>query len=342
MKAMVLRAFGGPEELKLEEVPRPTPAPDETLLRIGACGVCHLDMIVRSGMRSRARLPLVLGHELAGEVVEVGSAVTDFAPGDRVASINYQVCGECKWCRVGRVSLCMHPRGEIGQVRQGGYAEYVAIPRANLVRIPDGLPFEYACLGACCFAPPYKAVRQVGRVRPGETVVVTGASGGLGMAAIQIARFSGARTIAITSSPEKASRLKALGADEVIVNRDGTFGDDVRKLTEGIGADLVVETVGGAVFPGPLRSLARGGRYVVIGELSGKPVEIKLALVVLKEWEIYGVESASRDDLHEILHFMHRTGLRPAIWKKMPLEAAAEAHRLLANREVVGRIILTP
>jgi D-arabinose 1-dehydrogenase-like Zn-dependent alcohol dehydrogenase len=342
MKAVVLRAYGGPEALKLEELPRPTPAPDEALLRVRACGVCHLDMIVRSGMRSRLTLPLVLGHELSGEIVEVGSAMTDFTPGDRVASINYQVCGECKWCRVGRVSLCMHPRGEIGQVRQGGYAEYVAIPRANLVRIPDGLPFEYACLGACCFAPPYKAVRQVGRVRPGETVVVTGASGGLGMAAIQIARVSGARTIAITTSPEKAGRLKALGADEVIVNRDGTFGDDVRRLTDGMGADLVVETVGGAVFPGPLRSLARGGRYVVIGELSGKPVELNLALVILKEWEIYGVESASCDDLNEILHFMHRSGIKPAIWKTMPLDAAAEAHRLLTNREVVGRIVLTP
>ncbi|MBI2164092.1 MAG: alcohol dehydrogenase catalytic domain-containing protein, partial [candidate division NC10 bacterium] len=164
MKAVVLRAYGGPEELKLEELPRPTPASDEALLRVRACGVCHLDMIVRSGMRSRPKLPLVLGHELSGEIVELGAAVTDFAPGDRVASINYQVCGECKWCRVGRASLCMHPRGEIGQVRQGGYAEYVAIPRANLVRIPDGLPFEHACLGACCFAPPYKAVRQVGRV----------------------------------------------------------------------------------------------------------------------------------------------------------------------------------
>jgi D-arabinose 1-dehydrogenase-like Zn-dependent alcohol dehydrogenase len=342
MRAVVLRAFGGPEELKVEELPQPIPAPDEVLLRVRACGVCHLDMIVRSGMRSRLKLPLVLGHEIAGEIVEIGSAVTGFKAGDRVASINYQACGDCKWCRAGRPSLCLNPRGEIGQVRQGGYAEYVALPRANLVRLPDGLPFEYACLGACCFAPPYKAIRQVGRVRPGDTVVVTGASGGLGMAAIQIARLSGARTIGITTSVEKADRLKALGADEVIVNGNGSFGDEVRNLTGGAGADLVVDTVGSAVFPGPLRGLARGGRYVVIGELRGKPVEINLALVILKEWEIYGVESASRDDLHEILHFMHHTGLKPTIWKTMALEAAAEAHRKLTDRQVVGRIILTP
>ncbi len=160
---------------------------------------------------------------------------------------------------------------------------------------------------------------------------------------VQGVRFSGAVRI---GRLEGAAALA--GGEEVPCGlydsriHNCTFGDDVRKLTGGVGAELVVETVGGAVFPGPLRSLARGGRYVVIGELYGKPVEINLALVILKEWEIYGVESASRDDLNEILHFMQRTGLTPAIWKTMPLDAAAEAHRLLTNREVVGRIVLTP
>ncbi len=342
MKAVVLHAYGGPEELKVEEVPQPTPTPEEALVRIRACGVCHLDMIVRSGMRSRATLPRIIGHELAGEVVEVGPAVKDLSPGDRVASFNFQACGECEWCRRGRPSLCVHLKGDIGQGRDGGYAEYVALPSANLVRIPDGLPFEHACLAACCFAPPYKAIRRVGRIRPGDTVLVTGASGGLGMAAIQIARKCGARTIAITASLSKAERVKAAGADEVIVNGDGTFGDEVRRLTDGAGTDLVVETVGGPAFAGSLRSLARGGRYVIVGELHGKPVQMNLALIILKEWEIYGVQSASRDDLHEILHFMHRTGLTPTIWKTMPLAQAAEAHCQLANREAVGRIILTP
>jgi D-arabinose 1-dehydrogenase-like Zn-dependent alcohol dehydrogenase len=342
MKAIVLRTYGGPEELKLEEIPRPSPAPDEALLRVRVCGVCHLDLILRSGMRSRVTLPRVLGHELAGEIVEVGAGVTQFSPGDRVASFNFQACGQCVSCHKGRPSLCLHARGDIGQVRDGGYAEYVALPRANLVRVPDGLPFEQACLAACCFTPPYKGIRRIGRVQPGEVVVVTGASGGLGMAAIQIARQSGARVIAVTSSPGKAERLKIVGADEVIVNGDGTFGEDVRKLTGGVGADLVVEMVGAATLRGSLRSLARGGRCVVIGELHGTPVEINLGLLILKEWEIYGVQSASRDDLEEVLHFLHRTGLTPTIWKKMPLDQVAEAHRELANREVIGRIILTP
>ncbi len=342
MKAVVLHAFGGPEELKVEELPRPTAGPGEALVRVRACGVCHLDLIVRSGMRSRATLPRIIGHELSGEIVEVGPGVKGLSPGDRVASFNFQACGECLWCRRGRSSLCVHLKGDIGQGRDGGYSEYASLPGANLVRIPGALPFEHACLAACCFAPPYKAIRRVGRIRPGESVVVTGASGGLGMAAIQIAKKCGARTIAITASPSKAEQVKAAGADEVIVTREGSFGDEVRNLTGGTGADLVVETVGGPVFSGSLRSLARGGRYVILGELYGKPVEVNLALIILKEWEIYGLQSASRDDLEEILQFMHHTGITPTIWKTMPLDQAAEAHRQLANREAVGRIILTP
>ena len=131
---------------------------------------------------------VVMGHEIAGEVVEVGSGVSEFSPGDRVASFNFQSCGRCSACRKGRPSLCRQALGDIGQVRDGGYAEYTVLPRANLVRVPDGLPLEHACLAACAYAPPYKAIRRVGQVRPGQTVVITGASGGLGIAAIQIAR----------------------------------------------------------------------------------------------------------------------------------------------------------
>jgi NADPH:quinone reductase-like Zn-dependent oxidoreductase len=193
--------------------------------------------------------------------------------------------------------LCRQTYGDIGQTRDGGYAEYAVLLQNNLVKIPDGMLFEHACFGACVYGPPYKAIRQVGRIQPGQTVVITGASGGLGLAAIQIAKRLGARTVAITSNASKVQRLKEVGADDVVISPDGTFGDDVRKLTGGRGADLVVELVGSSTFHGSLRSLAPGGRIAVIGELHGKPVEINLGLVIIKEWEIYGVQSASRADL---------------------------------------------
>ena len=342
MKAVVMSAFGEPEVLQYKDVVRPVQGPGEVLVRIRCCGVCHLDLILRSGKRSRVTLPRILGHELAAEVVETGSDVTGFAPGDRVASFNFQACGRCEDCRRGRPSLCRQTDGDIGQTRDGGYAEYAVLRAGNLVKLPPGMPFEHACFGACVYGPPYKAIRRVGRITAGQSVVITGASGGLGLAAIQIANRLGARSIAITSSPAKVARLKAAGADDVIVSLDRAFGEEVRRLTDGRGVDLVVELLGSPTFQGSLRSLAPGGRCAVIGELHGTPIEINLGLLIIKEWELHGVQSASRDELEEIFRFMHETGIEPVVWKTLPLSQAAEAHRELANREAVGRVLLVP
>jgi D-arabinose 1-dehydrogenase-like Zn-dependent alcohol dehydrogenase len=342
MKAVVIDEFGDPGVLRVKEVAGPTPQALEVLVRIGVCGVCHLDLILRSGMRSRVQLPRILGHELAGEVIEVGADVRDFAVGDRVASSNFQACGACADCLRGRPSLCRQTSGDIGQTRDGGYAEYASLLATNLVKVPDGMPLEHACFGACVFGPTYKAIRKIGRLQTGQSVVITGASGGLGLAAIQITKRLGGRSIAITSNASKLQRLKEVGADEVLLSADGAFGNEVRELTGGRGADLVLELVGSPTFAGTLRSLAPGGRCVVIGELHGKPVQINLGLLILKEWEIYGVQSASRADLQEVLGFMQDTGIEPVIWKRFSLEQAAEAHRELEQREVVGRIVLVP
>lgn len=342
MKAVVLRAFGEPEVLEYGEVPRPAPGPGEVLIEIGCCGVCHLDLILRKGMRSRVKPPRIIGHELAGTVAEVGEGVEGFAPGDRVASFNFQACGECEDCRRGRPSLCRQTHGDIGQTRDGGYAQYACLRQGNLVKLPSGMPFEHACFGACVFAPPYKAIRHVGQIRAGQSVVITGASGGLGLAAIQIVRALGARSIAITGSQGKVEALRAAGADEVVVSPDGAFGEQVRGLTGGRGVDLVVELIGSPTFDGAMRSLAPGGRCAVIGELHGTPVSINLGLLILKEWEIRGVQSATREELAEVLDFMHKHDIEPVVWQKLPLAHAAQAHRMLADREAIGRILLVP
>jgi acryloyl-coenzyme A reductase len=342
MKAVVLNEFGGPEVLQIEDRPRPRAGTGEVLVQIKCCGVCHLDLILRSGMRSRVKPPRVLGHELAAVVAEVGAGVEDFAVGDRVASFNFQACGTCDDCMRGRPSLCRQTHGDIGQTRDGGYAEYAVLLSTNLVKLPMGMPFEHACFGACVYGPPYKAIRHVGRIRVGQSVVITGASGGLGVAAIQIVRALGARSIAITSNQSKVAKLKELGADDVVVSGDGNFGDEVRALTGGRGVDLVVELIGSPTFRGSLRSLAPGGRIAVIGELHGTPVEINLGLLIIKEFEFHGVQSANGDELREILEFMHSHKLEPVIFKSLPLDQAAEAHRELADRKVIGRMLLVP
>lgn len=341
MRAVVLTEFGGPEVLCCTEVLRPRPGPGEVLIKIACCGVCHLDLILRSGMRSRLQPPRILGHELSGEVIETGPGVQGLAQGDRVASFNFQACGHCADCLRGRPSLCRQTHGDIGQTRDGGYAEYAVLLASNLVKVPAGMPLDHACFAACVYGPPYKAIRQIGKVGPGQNVVITGASGGLGLAAIQIVKALGGRSIAITTSADKVAGLKAR-ADEVVVSPDGAFGEDVRRLTGGRGADLVVELIGSPTFHGALRSLAPGGRCAVIGELHGKPIEINLGLLIIKEWEIRGVQSASGEDLREILDFMHEHRLAPVVWKRMPLEDVADAHRELANREAIGRILLVP
>lgn len=302
MKAVVVNQFGGPEVLHLEDRPIPQPGAGEVLVRIKCCGVCHLDLILRSGMRSRVKPPRVLGHELAAVVTAVGEGVEGFAVGDRVASFNFQACGRCDDCLRGRPSLCRQTNGDIGQTRDGGYAEYAVLLAGNLVKLPEGMPFEHACLAACVYAPPYKSIMHVGRISAGQSVVITGASGGLGLAAIQITKALGARSIAITSSEGKAAKLKALGADEVIVSGDGNFGDEVRKLTGGRGVDLVLELIGSPTFRGSMRSLAPGGRIAVVGELHGTPVEINLGLLIIKEFELHGVQSANREELHDSRH----------------------------------------
>jgi D-arabinose 1-dehydrogenase-like Zn-dependent alcohol dehydrogenase len=293
-------------------------------------------------MRSRVTLPRILGHELAGEVVEVGAGVADFIAGDRVTVFNFQACGKCVDCQRGRPSLCRAPNGDIGQTRDGGYAEYAVILASNLVRLPEGMPMDAACFAACVYGPPYKAIRQVGEIKAGQAVAITGASGGLGLAAIQIVNALGGRSIAITSSAAKAELLEQRGASDVIISADGNFGSDVRAVTGGRGVDLVVELTGSPTFEGSLRSLAPGGRCAVIGELHGKPIAINLGLLIIKEFRIEGVQSASRDELREILAFIHSHDIRPEIWRRLPLEGAAEAHRQLADRQAVGRILLVP
>ncbi|MDD3937195.1 MAG: alcohol dehydrogenase catalytic domain-containing protein [Rhodoferax sp.] len=342
MKAIVMRDFGDPGVLKIENYPLPQPGVDEVLVRIKCCGVCHLDLILRSGMRSRVKPPRILGHELAAEVVEVGANVQGFGPGDRITSFNFQACGQCADCLRGRPSLCRQTSGDIGQTRDGGYAEYAVLLASNLVKIPKGMPFEHACFAACVYGPPYKAICQVGKIKVGQTVVITGASGGLGIAAIQIVNRLGARSIAITSNASKVTRLKELGANEVVVSSDGAFGDEVRRLTDGRGAELVVELIGSPTFHGSLRSLAPGGRIAVVGELHGKPIEINLGLLIIKEFELHGVQSANRTDLQEILQFMHDNVIEPVIWKALPLDQAVNAHHELAKREVIGRVLLVP
>ena len=340
MRAIRLHEFGGPEKLVVEETDLPRPRADEVLVRVHACGVCYLDVIVRSGMRSHAALPLTLGHEIAGVITETGPNVRGFAVGDRVASTYRIACGHCRYCRDGQSAVCDNRQG-IGEHRNGGYAEYVALPESAISRVPLSVCLEQACICGCVIGAVYVAVVKKAAVRPGQTVLVTGAGGGVGVHALQLSRLAGARVIAVTSSEHKVERIKELGADEVILSRRGSdFSAEVMRLTDGRGAEVVVEGVGSATFPATFRSIAKAGRLVFVGEISGQPAQFNPALMIYKEIVLTGAQSANAEELTQVLELVAGGRIKPIIGEILPIEQAARAHQMLAENRNFGRLVL--
>ena len=248
VKAVVANGHGAPDVLSVCDIDTPEPKGRQVLVRVRACGVCRRDILVRRGP-SHAGLasPLVLGHEIAGEVTALGPEARGFAVGDRVCSTQREfVCGCCRMCRTDRETLCSDLRF-LGQESLGGYAEFVVVGDDNLAKLPAEVDFATGAIVACPVGTSYNAVCDTGRVQPGEQVLISGA-GGLGTHAVQIARAAGAFVVMVTRSPDKVSTLEKLGAHKVVVATNGRFAAGVRQATGGRGVDVAIDTVGGAVF----------------------------------------------------------------------------------------------
>ena len=342
MEAVVLHAFGVPENLRLETVPEPRPGTGEVLLKVHACGVCSHDVINRRGHLPRTHVPAILGHEAAGEVVEVGPGVEGWSTGDRGATLQRLSCGACEHCGVGRNSLCKKDMRFFGEEIPGGYAEYMTAPVAGLGRIPEDVPWPVAATACCTAGTAVHTVLVRGRVRAGEKVLVTGASGGVGMQVVQLARHAGAHVIAVTSGEGKAEPLHEAGAHHVVVSHHLKFSRQVRELAGGEGVDVALEIVGSATFDQSLHSLAPGGRLVVIGNLETLPVMINPGLMIVKELEIIGAYATTQSELQKALSFIDSGVLRPWISEVLPLADAWRAHQMLEERAVAGRLVLMP
>ena len=342
MEAVVLTKFGAASHLAVQSVPDPHPGPGEVLLRVRACGVCYHDVINRRGSLPRTSVPAILGHEVAGEVIEVGPGVTTWQVGDRAATLQRLSCGACASCRAGRASLCKRDNRFFGEEIAGGYATMMVAPIAGIGRVPDGMPWEIAATVCCTAGTAVHVVRTRGRVQRGETVLVTGASGGVGLQTVQLARLDGARVIAVTSSPLKTRALYNAGADEVIVAPELDFAADARRHTGGEGVDVAIEIVGSATFAQTLKSMRPGGRVVVVGNLENGTIDLNPGLVIVKELEILGAYATSQQELETALALTHTRQLTPFVTEVLPLHAAALAHTRLENREVAGRLVLSP
>ena len=337
-----MKQTGDPPVLEIRDVPIPEAGPRQVLVRVTACGCCHHDRSVMAGvLRRGVASDVILGHEISGVVESTGSEIAGLKTGDRVVSILTEACGRCDRCTNGREHRCREGLG-IGHGRDGGFAEYVALSEHCLVKVPEGLDPIGAALLACPMGVALQAVRETARVAPAETVVVTGAGGGLGAHAVQAAAASGARVLAVTSSPEKENALRELGASEVLETNGLDFAELVMAMTGDEGADVVIDTVGSALFPSTLRILAQYGRLVLLGEILGQNVNLNPAEIIFRDARVLGASGVSRATVEQAGLMALEGKLRPVVDLELPLEQAAAAYRLVTERRPTGRIALLP
>jgi D-arabinose 1-dehydrogenase-like Zn-dependent alcohol dehydrogenase len=345
VKAMVLREPGGP--VRLEEVPTPKIGPNDALLRVRATGV-GLTVVIMSAWPGRVTaFPRIPGHEVAGEVVEVGSEVATVRAGDRVTCHFYLTCKVCGFCRSGRETLCPAFRGYVGMACDGGYAEYMAIPAVNLCPIPPGVSDVEAAIGADAICTPLHACREEARVGPGDHVLVVGAGGGVGVHAVQMARLCGGRVLAADLTDAKLEMAGAVGADALIDVRRDDLASRALALTDGRGVDAVIDTVASPeTLEAGLRALARAGRLVIIGSRPPDVFGADPAFRVDPLWmlerglEIHGSRYVSLAEIAQTLELLRQRRIRAVVTRELPLEGAEEAHRLLRMNALVGRAAL--
>jgi D-arabinose 1-dehydrogenase-like Zn-dependent alcohol dehydrogenase len=340
--AVVIERTGGPDVLDFRETEEPVPGPHEVLVHVGATGVCGRDLIDRRGGFPGLKLPIILGHEFAGKVVAVGTDVADFRAGERVANLHRPFCGACDRCLEGETPDCVNAWQSFGQTVDGGYAELVVAHRGALVRVPDGIDDVHAASVGCTAAVALRALRHEARLEAGETVLITGATGGVGTMAVQIAKLAGATVIAGTSSPDdKGELLRRLGADHVVSTADARFGDSVHAVARG-GVDVALELTGSATFPGALRSLRQRGRMVIVGNIRTEKLSVNPGGLILRSQRLSGSHGYTAKDLLDCFGWMGAGRLDMVINRTLALRDASSAHGLLAERMVQGRVILVP
>ena len=342
MKAVRFHEYGANEVLRYEDLEVPEPGPGEVLVRMRACGVNHFDIDVRAGI-SRWPLPLPhqLGVEFAGDVEAVGPDVEGLAPGDRVWPQFETPCGRCRWCQAGKQNLCDDAQ-MFGVQFPGGYAEYVLAPARATHVLPDGVSYKQAAAGGVIFTTAWHMLTTRGAVQPGETVVVQAAGSGVGHAAIQIAALAGARVIATAGSDSKLDRAREIGASETINYNEESITARVLELTDGWGADLYVEHVGGDRFGESLAALRKDGRLVTCGGHAGETPPIDLVELFRHEWRVLGSRIGTPAEMVTVLRLMGEGRLEADVHAAIGLAEAPEAHRILENREQTGKVLLIP
>ena len=340
MKVVRIHEFGGPEVLRYEDVPDPKPRKDQVLVRVKACALNHLDIWVRKGLPG-VNLPHILGSDVVGEVVETGEYVTGFQPGQRVLLAPMSFCNRCSYCTSGRHNQC--PEFTVlGNRVDGGNCELIGVPAVNVIPIPQSLDFNQAASVPLVFLTAWHMLVGRAGILPGQTVLVLGAGSGVGIAAIQIAKLFHARVITTAGDEKKLDKARALGADHGINHYQQKISDEVRKITNKEGVDIVVEHVGAATWEESVKSLKPAGTLVTCGATTGPNVGLELRFVYSRQLSLLGSYMGSMGELYEVLAHVFAGRLKPIVDRIFPLKDIRAAHEYMENSQMFGKIVLNP
>ncbi len=340
MKAVRIHEFGGPEVLRYEDVADPQPRKDQVLVRIKACAMNHLDIWVRKGLPG-VKLPHILGSDIAGEIVEVGEYLAGFKAGQRVLLAPMHFCSRCAKCVAGLQNQCREFT-VLGNGVDGGNCELIAVPAANVINIPDSLDFNQAASVPLVFLTAWHMLVGRAGIRPGQTVLVLGASSGVGIAAIQIAKMFHARVITTAGDENKLEKGRALGADYGINHYTQKISQEVRKITDKECVDIVVEHVGAATWEESVKSLKPGGTIVTCGATTGPNAAFDLRFVYSRQLSFLGSYMGTLGELHDVLTHVFAGRLKPVVDRAFRLEEIRAAHELMEKSQMFGKIVLNP
>ena len=324
MLAAVIERQGEIANLAVRDWPDPMPGPGEVLVAVHAVGLNHLDIFVRRGMPGfPVKTPFISGGDIAGEVAAVGQGVTRWRAGDRVA-VNP-----------------MTPAGMMGEEVQGGMAQFCTVPETHLVRIPDGMDFVTAAAVPINFGTALRMLETIGHLQPGELVLVVGASGGVGTAALQLAKQRGARTIAVTRGADKVKALEVLAPDLIVDSAAEDFSRAAWRFSGKKGVDVVLNYTGGDTWVPSLRTLRQRGRLVTCGATAGYDPPEDIRYIWVRELQVLGSNGYTQQDIERAFEIVAAGGAKPLISHVLDIHQVQEAHRLLESREVVGKVVLT-
>ena len=341
MRAARFHEYGGIDKIVIDEVPDPTPAANEVKIAVKACALNHLDVDFREGIsRFPAELPVIFGLELAGEIVEVGDAVTGWSVGDRVAPYLMGIDLDNHYARTGRENLAAIDF--IGVTRPGGYADYCCVPQSHLVRIPDGVSYDDAAATQIAFGTAFHMLFTRGRLAIGETVLINSVGSGIGSAAVQLAAMAGATVIGTSSGDDKLEAARAMGMHHGINYTKQDIVEEVMRITGGAGAHLTYEHVGGDLFQAGLSSLGKDGRLVTCGGHSGEVVPLDIIPLFRMQWQIIGSFTYTKGEYETVMAMVADGRLKPLVDTKVPLEDVRAAFERMESRGHFGKIVVHP